>query len=505
MISLRQSHCMSGSGPRIGMRRCILVVAQQIEPRARIARVLQSAGYAVELAESQKRALELAAGGQIEAAIIVLSTDLASLSEKLRDKIPRTILLGHQTDKVICQNYSLQGANALSVQALDEQRLLDQLGRATTSPGSTDGETAPAPFLKIKDCKLNLSGHTFVDGNGREVHLTRAETALLAAFVGNPCRVLSRNQLRRAVVGRGAEPYDRSIDMLVGRLRRKIEPNPKAPRFILCVPGVGYKFAIRPQTAEDINVLPAIDLEKFNRFGLGETRPVTPPGQGIASRHSEPEKRQVTALSCVLVGLTVSLDPEDLGGIVQRFQEICTTVITQWGGVVINSVGDEILALFGYPTGHEDDAERAVHAGLDLVANVGKLSPSSGEALQTRIAIATGLVLVGEDQRVIGEPMITAGRLRNKTPPNSVTITASTRKLLGSVFVYDDLELGEFDGLSEPLTPYLVTGKRAVESRFAARTADLESLGSGPRAAKAKSRFFAVRLASASPVSMRIG
>jgi class 3 adenylate cyclase len=165
----------------------------------------------------------------------------------------------------------------------------------------------------------------------------------------------------------------------------------------------------------------------------------------------------------------VSLDPEDLGGIVQRFQEICTTVITQWGGVVTNSVGDEILALFGYPTGHEDDAERAVHAGLDLVANVGKLSPSSGEALQTRIAIATGLVLVGEDQRVIGEPMITAGRLRNKTPPNSITITASTRKLLGSVFVYDNLELGEFDGLSEPLTPYLVTGKRAVESRFAAR------------------------------------
>ena len=84
----------------------------------------------------------------------------------------------------------------------------------------------------------------------------------------------------------------------------------------------------------------------------------------------------MTALSCGLVGLTalaVSLDPEDLDGIVQRFQEICTTVITHWGGVVTNSVGDEILALFGYPTGHEDDAERAVHAGLDLVANVGEL------------------------------------------------------------------------------------------------------------------------------------
>src|SRR5262249_31523336 len=116
MISVRQNHGTIRTDARIGMRRCILVVAQQIELRARIARVLQSAGYAVELAESQKRALELAAGGQIEAAIIVLSTDLASLSQELRDKVPRTILLGHQTDEVIRQNDSLQGAIALSVQ-----------------------------------------------------------------------------------------------------------------------------------------------------------------------------------------------------------------------------------------------------------------------------------------------------------------------------------------------------------------------------------------------------
>jgi class 3 adenylate cyclase/DNA-binding response OmpR family regulator/predicted ATPase len=464
---------MSSSGPRIGMRRCILVVAQQIELRARIARVLKSAGYAVELAESQKRALELAAGGQIEAAIIVLSTDLASLSEKFHDKVPRTILLGHQTDEVICQNYSLQGANAFSVQALDEQRLLDQLGRATTSPGSADGETAPAPFLKIKDCKLDLSGHTFIDGNSREVHLTRAEAALLAAFVGNPCRVLSRDQLRRAVVGRGAEPYDRSIDMLVGRLRRKIEPNPKAPRFILSVPGVGYKFAIQPQTAEDINALPAINLEMSNRSGLGQAKRVTPSDHGITSQRSEPETRQVTALSCGLVGLTAlaGLEPEDLVGIVQRFQAICTTVIQKWGGVVSNSVGDEILALFGYPTGHEDDAERAVQAGLDLVANVGRLSASPGEPVQARVAIATGLVLIGEDQTVIGEAIVTAGRLRNITPPNSINVTASTRKLLGSVFVCDDPQLCEleFQGVSKPVSACRVTGKRAIGSRFDAR------------------------------------
>src|SRR5262249_48711664 len=394
-------------------RMCILVVAQQIELRARIVRVLHSAGYAVELAESRKRALELARGGQIEAAIVVPSSDLAGLSRELRDKVPRTIVLGDGTDEIIRQDNPLQGVNALSAQALDEQKLLDEIGRPTASPGSAGGETAPAPVLKIKNCKLDLSDHTFVDSNGREVHLTRAETALLAAFVANPCRVRSRDQLRRAIVGHGAQPYDRNIDMLIARLRRKIESDSKSPEFILTVPGIGYKFAARPQSGENGRSLAAIDLERqkdaqstgFNQPGLGEAKATTASGR-VGSPHSDPETRQVTALSCGIVGLTAlgGLEPEDLVGIVLRFQGICTAVIQKWGGVVSNSVGDEILALFGYPTGHENDVERAVRAGLDLVANVSRLSPLSGEPVQTRVAIATGLVLIGENQAVVGEP-----------------------------------------------------------------------------------------------------
>src|SRR5262249_9222458 len=175
--------------------------------------------------------------------------------------------------------------------------------------------------------------------------------------------------------------------------------------------------------------------------------------------------------SCGLVGLTAladNSDPEDLGGTVRRFQDICAKVIARWGGAVINSVGDEILASFGYPQSHEDDAERAVHAGLDLVAKVGELRSLSGEPLQVRIAIATGLVLIGENQSVIGDAIVIAARLRNIAPPKSVTITASTRKLLGSVFVCDNAELFHFEGASEPVTAYRVTGRRAIDSRFAA-------------------------------------
>ena len=219
--------------------------------------------------------------------------------------------------------------------------------------------------------------------------------------------------------------------------------------------------------------MPAIDLERqkdaqttwVNQSGLDGVKAPTAPRHG--SPHSESGRRQVTVLSCELIGslsLAVTLDLEDFASTIRRFQDICTSVITRWGGAVTSSVGYEILAVYGYPQANEDDAERAVHAGLELLADVRELSPSA-EPLQARIAIATGLLFVGEDQGVVGESMVTAGRLRNKTPPNSVTITASTRKLLGSVFLF-----GEFDGLSEPLTAYLVTGKNErVESRVAAR------------------------------------
>jgi class 3 adenylate cyclase/predicted ATPase/DNA-binding response OmpR family regulator len=452
------------------VRKSVLVVAQQIELRARIVRVLHSAGYGAELAENPKRALELAGRKDIQAAIVVQSTDLAGLGQELRDKIPTTILVGHRTDDLVRPGYSLQGTDAFPEDALDEQKLLDLLTRPAASPGRKGDETVPA-LVEIDNCKLDLAGHTFVDGRGREVRLTRAETALLTAFVDSPRRVLSRDQLRYAVAGRGAEPYDRNVDMLVARLRRKIEPDPKAPRFILSVPGVGYKFDVRPQSAAGGEAPAALKPEPLNQPGRGEAIPAGTPSEGSAAPHSEPQRRQLTVLACGLVGstaLAVNLDPEDFGDTIRRFQEICTPVITHWGGAVINFVGDEILASFGYPKGHEDDAERAVYAGLDLVERIGGVRSQSGDALQVRIGIATGLVVIGKNQAAIGDAVVMAARLRNMTPPNSVTVTASTRKLLGDMFVYAD---SQFDGVLEPEATYEVTGKRAIQMRFVASQA----------------------------------
>jgi class 3 adenylate cyclase/DNA-binding response OmpR family regulator len=426
--------------------------------------MLQSAGYPVELAEGQKRALELAAGGQIEAAIVF---DLADLAQELRRKVRKTIVLG-RTDQT--------QAHALPVEALDAQKLLEQL-RATSSARSAAGETGLAPIiLTINTCKLDLAGRTFVDRNGREVQLTRCETALLAAFVESPCRVLARNQLRHAVAGHGAQPYDRNIDMLVARLRRKIEADPKTPAFIITVPGLGYKFVVRPHSAADAKSQPGIEPELqteardawVSQSALDKVTPTNLPDR-IGLTHFEPARRQVSVLSCRLVGaaaLAANLDPEDFSSTVRHFQGICSSVISQWGGAVTHSVADEILALFGYPKGHENDAERAVHAGLDLIAKIGEAFSPSGEPLQARIAIATSLVLIGDNQSVAGEAIITAARLLNATNPSSVMVTSSTRKLLSGAFVCDDPQFCDLQGASKPVIACRVTGKRAIGSRF---------------------------------------
>ena len=464
---------MISTGAGIGMRKSVLVVAQQIELRARITRMLQSAGYAVELAESQKRALELVSGGQIEAAIVV---DLPGLVQELRDKVPKTIVLGRPTDEIIRRTHSVQGPDALPVQTLDEQKVLEQLGRAIASPRDGAGETALVPVVfRIGNCKLDLASRTFIDGNGCEIQLTRCESALLSAFVASPCRVLSRDQLRHAVVGRGAEPYDRNVDMLIARLRRKIEPDAKRPAFILTVPGVGYKFATRPQSVESGRSLPRVDLEcptEARVSAVDEAAPekIIPPHvpDQVGSGLSESARRQVTVLSCRLdsMPLAANLDPEDFASTIRRFQGICTSVISQWGGAVTHSVADEILALFGYPKSHENDAERAVQAGLDLVAKIGEILSLSGRPLRARVAIATSLVLVGDNQAPTGEAIITAARLLNATAPNSAVVSASTRKLLGSVFICHDTQLCKLQGASNSVTAYRVTGKRAIGDRF---------------------------------------
>src|SRR6516165_965849 len=426
------------------MRKRVLLVSSEVELRARLACGLQSAGYAVELACDEKRALRLAGDDNFHVAIVAPGSSFASLAmiQQLCDRVPKMIVLAEGPDELARWRRSLSGVCAFFLQTANESAVITLVSETTACADSE--ASSVSSILCIEDCRLDFGGQVFVDGCGREVALTRAESNLLKEFASSPCQVLSREKLRRAVAGRGAEPFDRSIDMLVARLRRKIEPDPKIARFLVTVPGVGYKLMVRPQSAD-------------------------PRPSGVEP--AEPERRQLTALACNLVGamgFAVDCDPEDLSRLTRNFQDAVVAAITPRGGTIATMTPDQILVLFGYPEAHEDDAEQAVDAALDALAKIDQLRSPLGEPLQARLAVATGLALVSQNQ-ALGEPRAIAAGLCNRAAPNSVLVAARTRRLLSGAFVCGNSELYQLAGLSAAISACRVTGKRRVESRFAAR------------------------------------
>ena len=189
------------------------------------------------------------------------------------------------------------------------------------------------------------------------------------------------------------------------------------------------------------------------------------------------ERRQVTVVFSDLVGstaLAARMDPEDLREVISAYQRCVAETVKRFGGFVAKYMGDGILIYFGYPQAHEDDAERAVRAGLELVEAVGGLKSSA--PLQTRVGIATGLVVVGDligsgaaqEQTIVGETPNIAARLQGIAEPNMVVIAESTRKLLGNLFELKDLGAKNLKGIAGPVQAFAALRPAAVESRFEA-------------------------------------
>ena len=190
------------------------------------------------------------------------------------------------------------------------------------------------------------------------------------------------------------------------------------------------------------------------------------------------ERRQLTVMFADLVGstaLSARLDPEELRDIIGTYHRCCAEVITSSGGFVAKYLGDGVLAYFGYPQAHEEDAEQAVRAGLALIEAVAKLDGLS-TSLRVRVGIATGLVVVGDllgegaaqEQTVIGETPNLAARLQGLAEPNAVVIADNTRRLLGGLFDYRDLGPLAIAGIDYPVHVWRVLGASTVGSRFEA-------------------------------------
>jgi predicted ATPase/class 3 adenylate cyclase len=194
--------------------------------------------------------------------------------------------------------------------------------------------------------------------------------------------------------------------------------------------------------------------------------------------HADAERRQLTVMFCDLVGstaLSARLDPEDLREVIAVYHRAVAEIIAQADGFVSRYMGDGVLVYFGYPQAHEDDAERAVRAGLACIDAVGRLDVKSVR-LQARVGIATGLVVVGDligegsakEQSVVGETPNLAARLQALAEPDTVVIAAGTRRLVGTLFEYRDLGPVEVKGIVAPVPAWQVLRPSRVVSRFEA-------------------------------------
>jgi len=205
---------------------------------------------------------------------------------------------------------------------------------------------------------------------------------------------------------------------------------------------------------------------------------------------SSAERRQLTVMFCDLVGSTAlseQLDPEELREVVRAYQEVCAEVIGRFEGHIAQYLGDGLLVYFGYPVAHEDDAQRAVHAGLGILAALPEsplLNLRLSHLLQVRIGIHTGLVVVGEigggkkrENLALGDTPNIAARVQGIAEPDTVVISAATYRLIQGLFECRTLGPHALKGVSAPLEVYHILGESAVRSRLeAAETTGLTPL-----------------------------
>jgi class 3 adenylate cyclase/tetratricopeptide (TPR) repeat protein len=240
--------------------------------------------------------------------------------------------------------------------------------------------------------------------------------------------------------------------------------------------------AARPEPMALPQPLPALrHAEKPTALAAERDLPAAAPVGPAAA--PEAERRQLTVMFCDLVGstaLSTRMDPEDLRDMIASFLSPCSAAIRRYDGFVAKYMGDGILAYFGYPRAHEDEAERSVRAGLDIVDAMAELNAAlrrpPGVELAVRVGIATGPVVVGDrigegtaqQTAVVGETPNLAARLQALAQPNQILVSAATRAMLGDQFDLEDLGAYELKGFAEPVPAWRVLSARDVESRFAA-------------------------------------
>ena len=188
----------------------------------------------------------------------------------------------------------------------------------------------------------------------------------------------------------------------------------------------------------------------------------------------EGERRQLTVMFCDMVGFTElanRVDPEVLQGIIRIYEDACAVCIIRYEGYVFQRLGDGIVAFFGYPLAHEGEAERAIHAGLEIIETLSRLAVPEVGHLAVRIGIATGVVVVSSVEKgAVGETMNLAARLQGVASPGSIVVSERVHRLASGTFDYEHLGEQTLKGIARPTHAYRILGVSEAASRFEAAT-----------------------------------
>jgi class 3 adenylate cyclase/DNA-binding response OmpR family regulator/tetratricopeptide (TPR) repeat protein len=453
----------------VAMKATILVVCSDSKVRAQIVEKLAVVKYGVNTKYNLRAPRTIGAARRlVESTEVALSVLVRAGLTEADAKVAQEI--AESSNHVILFNDGrptpLQfGCDAIIATPIGETDLVPLVAKVLERDANTTVEFGYSQmFFAFEGFSLDVAGRSLVDPAGEMVPLTRGEFELMRALLAKPGQVLSREQLLGSITDTPDEVFDRSVDVMVWRLRRKIELNPKKPHLITTVPGVGYKLSASVRLSRRPS----------------ERRPGAAAGERSSARGRRAERRHVTVLACGLTGLTSlssRLDPEVLQGTIEGYRRICCEIVSKFGDPLTRISGDDVRFYFGYPTAREHDAESAVRAGMRIVETVAALTPASEVPLRPRAGIASGIVVVGGLDRdgsiadVVGQAPLLASQLRALAIPETVLVSSDTRNLAGGLFEYSCVGPVTIADRTEPLA-WQVLRESSAESRFDALRLD---------------------------------
>jgi class 3 adenylate cyclase/tetratricopeptide (TPR) repeat protein len=293
---------------------------------------------------------------------------------------------------------------------------------------------------------------------------------LLLYLIRNRERVVSKDDLMAAVWS-GRIVSESTLSSQINAVRHAVGDDGERQLLVRTLPRKGFRFVgeVQEQCAR----------EKFSGGEAADTPQPTDRRDEARNRIDRPERRQLSVMICSLVGAgarSPAQDPEDLLAVMSACHDRIKAVIAEHDGFIGKFLGDEVVVYFGYPRAREDDAERAVRAGLAVIEAVAGLRPRAQKPLQARVGIATGLVVIGDlnelgiaaDHAAIGDALPLAAGLAAAAEPGALVISATTHRLIGALFNYRDPRVLKPKSGAGPVEAWQVLSEGAAASRFEA-------------------------------------